>query len=485
MKIALTPLLLLLFLSAAAQKKSTPQPFILKGHCTDCKNKFIVMSFEDPNARRHTDTIPLDTNGNYYLKTWKVKAPVQATIEFSKSHTSDLNVAPGFDLTFTADVSGVLTFLKTKKITGKGAECNAYRIIADSIFCSSVEKMRNADMKSMSDTVMLAHFNEESWLYDSVAKAVYSKRVIGDKNFDFFKQVTSYEVMFNKLSKLFFIIDWFGYDNEKTIKFLKDNFDYQVVNDIFRKEYMLSNYYKYFMSIEYLNYLVDLDYKKHPSLRDREYYELEKILKEYKGLIKEYALNYRLRNRITSCRSLTALEEQRKKLQPFIAGLNNADYRKSLYQYFSEQENILDKIKPGMPAPAFTLQSITGSTHSLADYKGKVVYVDIWASWCGPCRAETPKLKALYEKYKNDDRVVFLSIAVSDRIDNWKKAVEEDKATWTQLYDKGTTIQDAYKANAIPKFILIDKHGNIANPDAPRPGSGAVLEKLLQQEMEK
>lgn len=484
MKIACLPLLLLLFLSAAAQKKSTPQPFILKGHCTDCKNKFIVMSFEDPNIRRYTDTIPLDPNGNFYLKTRKVKAPVQAVIEFAPNRITDLNVAPGYDLTLNVDVSGVLTFLKTKKITGKGAECNAYRIFADSIFCSSVEKMRNADMKSMSDTVMLAHFKDEIKLYDSVATAVFSKKTIGNKNFDLFKQVTGYEVMFNKLSKLLFIIDWFGYDNEKTIRFLKDNFDYQVVNDIFRKEYLLSNYYKSFMRSEYLNYLVDLDYKKDPTLRDREFYELEKIIKEYKGLIKEYALNYRLKNRITNCQSLTALEEQRKKLQPFIAA-TNAGFRKSLYQCFNEQENILDKIKPGMPAPAFTLQSITGSTHSLADYKGKVVYVDIWASWCGPCRAETPKLKALYEKYKNDERVVFLSIAVSDRIDNWKKAVEEDKTTWTQLYDNGTTIQDSYRANAIPKFILIDKQGNIANPDAPRPGSGATLEKLLQQEMEK
>jgi thiol-disulfide isomerase/thioredoxin len=336
----------------------------------------------------------------------------------------------------------------------------------------------------MSDTVMLAHFNEEIRLYDSVARAAYSKKIAGNKNYDFYKQVTSYEVMFNKLSKLFFIIDWFGYDNEKTIRFLKDNFDYQVFNDIYRKEYLISNYYKSFMSSEYLNYLLDIDYKKDPKLRDREFYELEKIIKDYKGLIKEYALNYRIKNRITNCQSLTALEEQRKKLQPFIAA-NNAGFRKSLYRYFNEQENILDKIKPGMPAPAFTLQSITGSRHSLSDYKGKVVYIDVWASWCGPCRAETPKLKALYQKYKNDDRVVFLSIAVSDRIDTWKKAVEDDKANWTQLYDEGTTIQNSYRANAIPKFILIDKQGNIANPDAPRPGSGTVIEKLLLQEMEK
>lgn len=86
---------------------------------------------------------------------------------------------------------------------------------------------------------------------------------------------------------------------------------------------------------------------------------------------------------------------------------------------------------------------------------------------------------------KNDDRIVFLSIAVSDKIEKWKKAVEDDKATWTQLFDKGNTIQQAYYANAIPKFILIDKHGNIVNPDAPRPSSGNEIEKLLQQEMEK
>jgi len=483
MKIACTPLLLLLFLSAAAQKKNTSQPFILKGQCTDCKNRFLIMSWEDLNAKRYTDTIPLDTNGNFYLKTWKVKAPVQAVIEFPRNRT-DLNIAPGFNLTLTVNVSNPLTFLKTKKIAGKGAEYNKYRFLADSIFCTSVEKMRKANMQSMSDTVMLAHFNEEVRQYDSLAALVYNKKTTGDKNFDFYKQVTAYEVTFNKLSKLFFIIEWFGYDNEKTIRFLKDNFDYQVFNDIYRKEYLISNYYKSFMSSEYLNYLVDIDYKKDPGLRDKEYYELEKIIKEYKGLIKEYALNYRLRNMITSCQSLTALEEKRKKLQPFIA-VNNEGFKRSLYKCFNDQEDILDKIKPGMPAPAFTLQSISGSTHSLADYKGKVVYVDVWASWCTPCRAETPKLKALYEKYKNDDRVVFLSIAVSDKLDNWKKAVEDDKATWTQLYDNGTTIQESYRAYAIPKFILIDKQGNIANPDAPRPGSGAVIEKLLIQEMEK
>lgn len=483
MKIALTPLLLLIFLSAAAQQKSKTQPFILKGQCSDCKNKFIVMSFEDLFGNRYADTIPLDTNGKFYLKTWKIKAPVQAAITFAQNHTTGLNVAPGFDLTLTANESGMLTFLKTKKIAGTGAECNAYRFVADSIFCASIEKMRNSDMNSMSDSTMLTLLNEETRLYDSVAKAVFSKP-IGDKNHDFFKQVTGYEVMFTKLSKLLFIIDWFSYNKEKAIKFLKDNFNYRI-NDIYRNEYMLSSYYTGFMSIDFSNYLVDLDCKIDSGLQNNEFYVLEKINKEFKGLIKEYALHWRLKNMIGACASPKELEAKRKTLRPFIAGLNNADLRRSLYNHLSEREIALSTIKPGMPAPAFTLESITGSTHSLADYKGKVVYVDVWASWCSPCRAEIPKLKALYEKYKNDDRIVFLSIAVSDKIEKWKKAVEDDKATWTQLFDKGNTIQQAYYANAIPKFILIDKQGNIVDPDAPRPSSGKEIEKLLKQEMEK
>jgi thiol-disulfide isomerase/thioredoxin len=484
MKIACTPLLLLLFITtASAQKKSRTQPFIIKGQFTDCQDKFLLLSFEDLNGQRYTDTIHIDKDGNFYLKTWKVKAPVQADLEFTKTRIYDMNVAPGFDLTLTASLSDALTLQKTKKISGKGAECNEYRFIADSIFSTSVEKMRNANMQSMSDTVMLANFNEENRLYDSVATAVFSKRPFGDRNFDFCRQVTDYEVVFTKLSRLFFIIDWFNYDNEKATRFLKNNFDNRVLNDIFKNEYMLSGYYKTFMSTQYLNRLVDLDYEKDPSLRDNELYVLGKINKEYKGLLKEYALYHRLQNMIRACQSLKEFDATRKQLRPFIAGLINGDYKRALYNYLDEQEIVLDKIKPGMPAPAFTLQSITGATHSLADYKGKVVYLDVWASWCSPCRQETPKLKALYEKYKNDDRIAFLSIAVSDHIDKWKKAVEDDKATWTQLFDKGNTIQEAYRASAIPKFILIDKQGNIVNPDAPRPSSGREIEKLLQAEI--
>lgn len=91
----------------------------------------------------------------------------------------------------------------------------------------------------------------------------------------------------------------------------------------------------------------------------------------------------------------------------------------------------------------------------------------------------------MYEKYKNDQRIAFIGIAIHDGMDKWKKAIEEDKPDWIQLIDKNDLVMNTYVANAIPQFILIDKQGNIVNFDAPRPSSGQEIENLLIQEIVK
>ncbi|MDB5116561.1 MAG: AhpC/TSA family protein [Mucilaginibacter sp.] len=145
----------------------------------------------------------------------------------------------------------------------------------------------------------------------------------------------------------------------------------------------------------------------------------------------------------------------------------------------------LGRMAVGRPAPAFTLQSDQQQSWSLSDFKGKVVYLDLWASWCHPCRDETPYLKTLYQKYRNDDRVKFISIAISDVAKDWQKALKEDRPGWLQLTDHDGLVANAYGAHLIPKCVLIDKQGHIAMMDAPLPSSGQKLETLLLKEMEK
>ena len=144
----------------------------------------------------------------------------------------------------------------------------------------------------------------------------------------------------------------------------------------------------------------------------------------------------------------------------------------------------LTKLAVGAPSPVFTnYENANGGTNSLSDFKGKLVYVDVWATWCRPCLAEIPALKALHDKFKANKNIEFVSISVDDDKEAWKKAVKDKQLKGVQLIaDKAFEsqfIQD-YGINQIPTFLLIDKDGNILDANAPRP-SDPEIEKVLSK----
>ncbi|MCB0762169.1 MAG: TlpA family protein disulfide reductase [Flavobacteriales bacterium] len=135
----------------------------------------------------------------------------------------------------------------------------------------------------------------------------------------------------------------------------------------------------------------------------------------------------------------------------------------------------------GNPAPVFSYNDANGNAHSVADFKGKVVYVDVWASWCGPCRREIPYLKDLEHDYHGFD-VAFVSVSIDEDADAWLRSVEENELGGTQLLaDKAwkSDICTDYKIEGIPRFLLIDQDGNIVSADAPRPSSGSDLTDMI------
>lgn len=115
------------------------------------------------------------------------------------------------------------------------------------------------------------------------------------------------------------------------------------------------------------------------------------------------------------------------------------------------------------PAPGFTLKDMAGNTVSLSDFKGKVVYIDFWASWCGPCRKENPNVVAQYKKYK-DKGFDILGVSLDRDHGAWKRAIEQDGLPWHHISDlKGWQSQHAqlYSINSIPQTVLVDKEGKI------------------------
>ena len=125
----------------------------------------------------------------------------------------------------------------------------------------------------------------------------------------------------------------------------------------------------------------------------------------------------------------------------------------------------------GKPSPDFKATDLNGKEYTLADFRGKYVYIDIWATWCGPCRQEIPHLKALEENYR-DAQITFLSLSVDNDKAKWEKMVKEEQLSGVQLYlGTGSDFQSAYQIDGIPRFILLDKEGKIIDKDMQRPSN--------------
>ena len=136
-------------------------------------------------------------------------------------------------------------------------------------------------------------------------------------------------------------------------------------------------------------------------------------------------------------------------------------------------------IQKGMPSPVFTFEDINGKAISLNDLKGHVVYIDFWATWCGPCKGEIPFLKTLEEKF-HGRKVKFVSICVWDEKDKWQSFVKEKQLGGIQLFaPEKEKLTKQYGVNGIPRFVLLDQNGNIVENNALRPSSETKIENQI------
>lgn len=134
------------------------------------------------------------------------------------------------------------------------------------------------------------------------------------------------------------------------------------------------------------------------------------------------------------------------------------DYRQAQIEK-AERER---RVAIGAIAPAFTAKTQKGKAISPADFKGKVLVLDFWASWCGPCRAEIPNMKEIYADMKGKD-VEFLSVSIDSDAKQWENALKKEAMPWKQghVADSGKEVMDLYQFNGIPFIIVIDKEGKI------------------------
>ena len=141
------------------------------------------------------------------------------------------------------------------------------------------------------------------------------------------------------------------------------------------------------------------------------------------------------------------------------------------------QDNNADIVKVGDSMPAFTLHSTVNGTVSSEDLKGKVVLINIFATWCGPCQREIPHLQKLEEKYHGKD-IYFVSISCDNNKKAWENRVRAGLKGIQLHFVNGDTFMNDYMIKGIPRFILLDKEGKIISVDMSRPSDPKTIAKL-------
>ena len=156
----------------------------------------------------------------------------------------------------------------------------------------------------------------------------------------------------------------------------------------------------------------------------------------------------------------------------------NPYFKKEIAEKFKK----LKALTAGTPSPLFDYENHKGGKTSLESLKGKYVYIDVWATWCGPCIREIPALLQVEEQYK-DKNIEFVSISVDAKKDyeKWKKMVSDKQMGGVQLIadnDWNSQFAIDYAIVSIPRFILIGPDGTIITADAPRPSDPALVNLL-------
>jgi thiol-disulfide isomerase/thioredoxin len=206
---------------------------------------------------------------------------------------------------------------------------------------------------------------------------------------------------------------------------------------------------------------------------------------ELPGLMKDVYLKYAQTNHnsplslyalmlcknVSATVDMAAVQKAFNELDPDIKALPSA-------QTLGAGIDVAMKTNYGSKAPDFSLDDVSGKKISLSSFKGKYVFVDFWASWCHPCREETPYVKKAYAKYRaNGLEILSITSPKEKGYDKWVEAIKQDGMNWTNVWDKKGDVSVIYQVLSIPANFLIDPNGKIIAKDL----RGLVLENKLKE----
>lgn len=471
-----------IFIFSCNSKKDTAE-YSVKGKIINPVRDFIEFKKKTASSTLN-DTIKLDKNGEFMINVTPdtltaytlvygddSKSDTLTTDEAKKtgliikSKTEELNLMldKGYSLEISFDTKNPLG---TLIIAGNGSEYNMFvtkKEILNRDFNLRYAKMIKANPEEFLKFIDEYKNNIDNLINELPKTAEYLPNGFKEqeqKN----NQYSYYRLKLNYAKQ--------NIANNQTGQFLPDDNYFSFISDIpFDNSSELSNPTYMLLINTYIDYLLKKE-NKNNSLQ-----ESEVPIWKYETL-KELFPN-------TEARELVLFEYLKRNVkfyesEWFIQAIN--DFNKysasdSLKKELTKLKETREKLSQGNSAPDFTYPDISGQDHSLTDYKGKYVYIDVWATWCKPCLYEIPFLKQLEEDYRNRN-IIFISVSIDEDYEKWKKMVSEKDMQGIQIIasDPESKIRKDYMIGGIPRFIFIGPGGEIIDNDATRPSDDATRE---------
>lgn len=373
-----------------------------------------------------------------------------------------LYLEKGKDLSLQVDLED---FENSIEITGE--------LAAENNFLLQKKKLANQDLRALYAEEPSSFLQSINALHDKIASALKASEITNEK----FLKSQERELNYMQASFLNNYEDNYTYLTKVEEVVVPDNFYDQLerINLSDTLEFRLSDSYKQ---------LVSSHWHRETGLLLRQEEENHSI--QYINLINAnfpegYAKNQLLKD--ATGYSLKPDKYLDKVYELYMENQTDPELR----QQMEDSYKVLSKLTPGKKSPTFDYENYNGGTTSLESLQGKYVYVDVWATWCGPCLREIPFLKEVEKDYRDKD-IEFVAISIDEAkdYDKWREMIEERELVGIHLYTGGDAWQaefpQAYNVRGIPRFILIDPEGNIFDADTYRPSDPklrALFDEIL------
>lgn len=461
-------ILLLAFLAACSQPRVN-STIRLNGTVENPSNEPIEFVFYRDFTNNHREIISLELNeNNQFSAEFELPGPAAGTLRNGRS-SIQLFLKQGDQLELNADANDWMASLRC---TGTAGEVNQFIVnyqrdllpgIGNSFVGNAAASLSPDAFKAILDSI-------------AGVKAAFLAGYPGGDNFDpAFRKFFETEVRYDQYQRLISYPAMYQRSNqlEQAPDMPENYYDFLHQDNLFDDSRLNSETYVNFL-LAYLGHCAQdpaFSFMEDSSEHEITYFLARDHIPSTSG---EYVQAISINREF----NYGDLDKAKALYDDFMASAASED----LKQRVTITWEGIQALMPGNPAPDFTMTDINGNEVSLSDFRGKVVYLKFWASWCGPCMRQVPPAKELKERLSGQEDLVFIYVSIDTDTAAWRNTIARNEITGVHFNTPGRErgVPTLFQVKWIPAFFIIGKDGNIFDNRPPQPADPGVEEALLK-----